>query len=58
MSTVVDLQDLVTSEQMKEDKENELPRWVEYLEEVFDKWVKIIINDASSVEVGDTLNSS
>lgn len=52
----VEIGDLVSKEQQDLDKDNELPRWVEYLEEVYDKWVKLILNDSSSITVAESLS--
>ena len=54
-SLSVEIGDLVSKEQQDLDKDNELPRWVEYLEEVYDKWVKLILNDSSSITLAESL---
>ena len=55
VATSIELSDLVTSKQAEDDTENELPRWVEFLEEMFDKWITLVLHDASSVTLAETL---
>ena len=52
----IELNELVTSDEMNGDKENELPRWVEFLEEVFDKWITLVLHDPSSVTLAENLS--
>lgn len=55
-ATSVDLGDLVTSQQLEDDRENELPRWVDFLEEMFDKWITLVLHDSSSVTLAQNLS--
>ena len=55
VATCIELSDLVTSKQAEDDTENELPRWVEFLEEMLDKWITLVLHDASSVTLAETL---
>ena len=54
-TTSIELADLCTNDQLDGDVENELPRWVEFLEEVFDKFVTLVVYDPSSVTLGQNL---
>lgn len=52
----VPLTELVSKEQLELDKDGDLPRWQEFLEETYDKWVKLILNDSSSTTLAEEMN--
>ena len=52
----VPLTELVSKEQLDADKDGDLPRWQEFLEETYDKWVKLILNDTSSTSLAAEMN--
>ena len=51
----VPLSELVSSAQREKDVDGELPQWREFHEEIFEKWVKLILTDSSSATLTEEL---